>query len=92
MQSHFFGLKVDKRQTPRKIVTFHRTQRDIIIKKLIFRPFLVINNCNHPEITDKVTLKLFTVPHLDFELVTAGNNSTDKRKMTDKPSLRVENY
>ena len=31
------------------------------------------------------------VPHLDFELITAGNNFTDKQKMTDKPDLRVEN-
>ena len=30
-------------------------------------------------------------PHLDFELVIAGNYFTDKQKMTDKPNLRVEN-
>ena len=30
------------------------------------------------------------VPHLDFELVMTGNYFTDKRKMTDKPILRVE--
>ena len=63
-------------------MTFHRKQRDIIIKKLIFRPFLVINNCYHPKITDKV--QQFMFHHLDFELVIAGNYSTDKQKMTDK--------
>ena len=31
------------------------------------------------------------VPHLNFELVIAGNYFTDKRKMTDKQDLRVEN-
>ena len=31
------------------------------------------------------------IPHLDFELITAGHYFTDKEKMTDKPSLRVKN-
>ena len=26
-----------------------------------------------------------------FDIITAGNYSTDKQKMTDKPYLRVEN-
>ena len=28
------------------------------------------------------------VPHIDFELVLAGNYFTDKQKMTDKPNFR----
>ena len=28
------------------------------------------------------------VPHLDFELVIAGNYFTDKQKMTDKPLIQ----
>ena len=31
------------------------------------------------------------VPHLDFELVIAGNYFTDKQKMADKPTLRLRN-
>ena len=61
-------------------MTLHRTQRGIIMKKLIFRTFLVINDCYHPKITDKVNELQFMVSHLDFELVIAGNYFTDKQK------------
>ena len=32
------------------------------------------------------------VPDLHFLLVTAGNDFTDKQKMTGKPNFRVKNY
>ena len=30
------------------------------------------------------------IPYLHFDLVLAGNNFTDKQKMTDKPNFRQE--
>ena len=41
--------------------------------------------------TDKIILSVCLDKKNIFELITAGYHFTDKRKMTDKPDLRVEN-
>ena len=42
--------------------------------------------------TDKIILSVCLDKNNLFEVITAGNNFTDKRKMTDKPILEVQKY